>query len=94
MSMLDQVAKASHDFFRTQYTLLPPWDELPPEAQNLGRQHVAAILTAMRDPTESMTIAGGEQIDFDEFSPDATQFMRRQATYCWNRMIDAGLAGK
>lgn len=65
MNLIEKAARASHDFFRTKYTLLPPWDELPPSAQDLARDHITAVLVSVREPTDEMVAAAQAKYEAD-----------------------------
>lgn len=54
MTLIETAAKASHDYFRNKYTLLPPWDELPPEAHATAKASIRAIFEAIKTPTDAM----------------------------------------
>lgn len=91
MSMIEQVARASHAFFQPIYKL-PPWEQIPPDAQSLALQHAKACIAAMREPPESMK-------KFDTPSGDVINF-DAMCHYCgghkfaWESMIDAAVAGQ
>lgn len=80
--MLTRMAIASHNFFRLKYTLLPPWDELPPEAQATGVEHAKVLLEAAREPTGGMNVAAAEL----PYASPPDDYYRA--------MIDAAAAGK
>lgn len=82
-SMLTRMAIASHNFFRLKYTLLPPWDELPPEAQATGVEHAKALLGAMDPMTDAMNDVWWDQ-EPSERTPE----------FLWPRLLAAAAAGK
>jgi hypothetical protein len=65
------------------------FDDLEPEAQEEARQHVRAVLRAVRTPSEAMLDAGA----YDDFGPpgEGVSFGGSRLEGSWSRMIDAAL---
>ena len=91
MTMIEQMARASHEFFRPIYGL-PPFDELPPDAKSTMFQHAAAILAGMREPPASLKrfdAPGGDVVIWD-----ATCHYCGGAKFIWQAMIDKAIEEK
>lgn len=61
MNLIEKAARASHEFFRPIYKL-PPWEEIPKDAQSMALQHAKAVLSAIREPTMGMISVGDDMV--------------------------------
>lgn len=84
MTMIEQMAEASHEFFRARFNL-PPFAELPPDARSTVFQHMRAILDKMDMPTREMVTAA---------FPFAGPGWRDAVPDLWRAMLDAAKAEK
>lgn len=63
MTMIERVARASHDFFRPIY-MLPPFDDLPEASKSVMFQHARSILAAMEAPSPAIEAVRTASIDY------------------------------
>lgn len=84
MTMIETIARASHDFFAPIYKL-PPFDDLPAESKSVMYQHAKAILTAMREPSQAMA-DGVDAGPVKGSGSDACAF--------WRALVDTALEEK
>lgn len=75
------------------------FDDLEPEAQEAAREHVRAVLEAMRKPDEAMLDAGGylcssaeNTIRWSVINREDRKLSEGYATEVYQAMIDAALA--
>lgn len=66
------------------------YEDLEPEAQESAREHVRAVLLAIRDPSDAMMAAG----EYDDYGPpgEGVWFGGSHLEDSWTRMIDAALS--
>lgn len=88
-SMVERVARASHEFFRPLYKL-PPWEDIPDTHKSVGLQHARALLATMRESTPGMWPAGGRTQPVEPWNDLEPEMWARIQ---WAAMIDAALSG-
>lgn len=64
MTLIEAMAKASHEFFRGVYAGLPPFEDLPLDARSVTLQHAKAILAAMEPPPAAIQTVSISSIDY------------------------------
>jgi hypothetical protein len=105
MTLLERAARAYHDATRQFRYIRDPlrpdekpvgqpmpfveWDDLDDETKAERVNQVRAVLTAIREPSEGMKVAGGENI---VHSDEQTEPDTRTAADVWASMIDAALS--
>lgn len=66
--MLEKMARSAHNRARRNFTNLPPWEQMPKDAQQQGMQMADAMLDALLEPSVEMErrgISTGETDDAD-----------------------------
>lgn len=83
MTMIEQIARASHEFFRPIYKL-PPFDELPEDAKSTMFQHAKAILEWLPEELPMPLYDAAKHYCYEDTDPDKV----------WAAVIKAALAEK
>lgn len=87
MTMIEKMARASHEFFRPIYNL-PDFDTIPDDAKSMAYQHARAVLGGMDAPSEAMLSA---------LTPDGIpgpSLHQEECRQFWHGMIEAAKAEK